>query len=83
MGFYESRTRGLGLDLGTRIEQSVAAIQRSPESWPPHKSTGFRKYFVERFPFTIFYMELPECIWIVAIAHGSRRPDFWRSRRRE
>ena len=25
--------------------------------------TGFRKYFVERFPFTVFYMDLPDCIF--------------------
>lgn len=83
MGFYERRTSGLGLDLETKVEQAVVAIQRSPESWPPHKRTGFRKYFVERFPFTVFYLDLPDCIWIVAVAHGSRRPDYWRRRPRE
>ena len=83
MGFYESRAHGLGLDLQAKVEDAVAEIRRRPEAWPPHKDSGFRKYFTERFPFIVFYMELPDCIWIAAIAHGSRRPDYWSRRRRE
>ena len=62
MEFYERQTRGLGLDIEMKVEQAVTAIQRRPESWPPHKRTGFRKYFVDRFPFIIFYMDLPDSI---------------------
>jgi hypothetical protein len=83
MEFYESCARGLGLDFQARIEHAVAEIQQRPEAWPPHKQPGFRKYFVARFPFTIFYMDLTDFIWIVAIAHCSRRPDYWAKRRRE
>ncbi len=83
ISFYESRARGLGLDLQVKVESAVRAIQKSPESWPPHKRSGFRKYFVERFPFIVFYLELTECIWIVAVAHGSRRPGYWRQRQFE
>jgi toxin ParE1/3/4 len=83
MEFYESRAAGLGLDLQADVKEAAAKIQQNPEAWPPHKRTGFRKYFVNRFPFTVFYMELPDCIWVAAIAHGRRRPDYWRRRQRE
>ncbi len=83
MAFYESRARGLGLDLQAKIEDAVAKIKHDPEAWPPHKRSGFRKYFTERFSFTVFYMDLADCIWVAAVAHGSRRPDYWRRRRRE
>lgn len=83
MGFYEGRARGLGLDLETNVERAVAGIQRDPEIWPRHKRTAFRKCFVARFPFTVFYMDLSDCIWIVAITHGSRRPDYWSRRKQE
>ena len=83
MAFYESRAHGLGLDLQAKVEDAVVRIQQSPEAWPPHKRSGFRKCFTERFPFAVFYVELPDCIWIAAIAHGSRRPDYWRRRRFE
>ena len=80
IGFYESRASGLGLDLQTTVEKAVEAIRRHPESWPRHKNTVFRKFFVERFPFTVFYLELADCIWIVAVAHCSRRPGYWHRR---
>jgi len=83
MGFYENRANGLGLDLEAKVERAVAAIQRNPASWPRHKRTAFRKAFVERFPFIVFYMELADSIWIVAVAHGSRRPDYWSRRKLE
>jgi toxin ParE1/3/4 len=82
VSFYESRAEGLGLDLMEKIRDAVGKIQRNPEAWPPHRRGGFRKLFAERFPYTIFYLELPGLIWIVAIAHGSRRPDYWSKRRR-
>ena len=48
-----------------------------------YKATEFRHYVVRRFPYIIFYVELEEAIWIVAVAHGRRRPDYWRRRRME
>jgi hypothetical protein len=80
MVFYESCAHGLGIDFALEVEKAVVRIQRSPDSWPPHKRSGFRKCFVHRFPFTIFYVDLPEHIWVVAIAHTSRRPDYWSRR---
>lgn len=83
VAFYEMRAIGLGLDLLEKVNDAVTKIQRSPEAWPPHKRSRFRKLFTERFPFAVFYLDLPDCIWIVAIAHGSRRPDYWMRRSRE
>jgi toxin ParE1/3/4 len=83
MGFYESQASGLGLDLVTKVEKAVVAIRRHPEHWPKHKDTAFRKFFVERFPFTVFYLNLADCIWIVAVAHSSRRPGYWHRRKRD
>ena len=80
MEFYEDRAAGLGLDLQARVEEAVLAIQSSPEAWPPHHRGAFRKYFTQRFPFTIYYLELEHVIWIAAIAHASRRPDYWAKR---
>jgi plasmid stabilization system protein ParE len=81
--YYEGCTPGLGLDLQSKVEEAVANIQQNPQSWRPHKQTGFRKYFVGRFPFIVFYLETSDCIWIVAIAHHSRRPGYWKRRGRD
>jgi hypothetical protein len=28
-------------------------------------------------PVTVFFLELDEAIWIAAIAHDKRKPDYW------
>lgn len=81
MAFYESRAAGLGIDLQEKVKAAFARIQQSSQAWPPHKRGRFRKFFVERFPYVVFYLELQESILIVAIAHASRRPDYWTRRR--
>jgi toxin ParE1/3/4 len=35
---------------------------------------------MDRFPFTIVYTELPDEVLIIAIAHASREPGYWRAR---
>ena len=53
MTFYESRARGLGLDLQAKVEDAVAGIRQNSEAWPPYKNSGFRRRSAERFP-TLF-----------------------------
>jgi toxin ParE1/3/4 len=38
---------------------------------------------VNRFPYLVFYDESDEDIWVAAIAHERRRPDYWRNRKPE
>jgi toxin ParE1/3/4 len=81
IAYYESKVSGLGLDFHAKVEQAIQKIQQNPQMWPRHHDPRFRKYVLERFPYLIFYMERPEDIWIVAIAHAKRRPHYWRMRR--
>ena len=79
IGFYEESNKGLGLDFEREIIRSLSIIHEDPRRWPIHKS-GARKYTLQRFPFSIYYLELSDCIWIVAISHGSRKPNYWKHR---
>lgn len=61
------------------LERGVAAIQEAPHRWPVFEGT-FRRFLLRRFPFYIVYRETDESIEIVAVAHGRRRPGYWRAR---
>jgi hypothetical protein len=37
----------------------------------------FRACSLRRFPYTIFYIELENQLWLGAVAHQSRRPAYW------
>ncbi|WP_250123979.1 type II toxin-antitoxin system RelE/ParE family toxin [Chroococcidiopsis sp. CCMEE 29] len=78
VAYDEDQKVGLGLDFLVEVEQALDKIQQNPNLGAVYKVTGLRRYVIQRFPFLIFYAELEEYIWVVAIAHGKRRPDYWR-----
>jgi toxin ParE1/3/4 len=79
IGFYEERQIGLGLDLEREVLHAISRIHDSPTRWPKYKYQT-RKFVLRRFPFNIFYLDLADYIWVVAVAHCSRKPDYWTER---
>ena len=41
-----------------------------------------RRHFSETFPYAVLYVEKPDHVLILAIAHFKRRPGYWRERLR-
>ena len=42
-----------------------------------------RRYVFPRYPFSLVYIVRGDVIEVVAVAHGRRRPGYWRSRLRD
>ena len=74
--FYEKRRLALGDEFISEIAATILRIQRQPELGRVGKH-GERGRRVKRFPFRIVYEIQPDRIWIVAVAHLSRRPGYW------
>lgn len=83
ISYYEIQKAGLGLEFLSEMEQAISRIQQHPNLGTAYKISGLRRYVIQRFPFLIFYAERETFIWIVAIAHSKRRPDYWRRRQIE
>ena len=81
MAYYEEQKTGLGRALQTEVERAIERIRQNPEIGGWYKSTEFRHITVRRFPYVLFYMDIEEAIWVTAVAHGKRRPGYWRRRR--
>jgi hypothetical protein len=79
VAFYERRQSGLGLEFERAAREAVQMIQSSPQRFPRRKD-GTQRLVMGRFPFVIHYIDLPATIWILAFAHTSRRPGYWRRR---
>jgi toxin ParE1/3/4 len=77
---YEAQRTGLGDRFVTEVEECVARIAQLPQSFPVHQPSGLRKCVLPTFPFTIFFLELDDRIWIAAVAHQRRRPGYWSHR---
>jgi plasmid stabilization system protein ParE len=77
--FYDHRRAGLGEEFLTEVDAVLAFIRAHPELGRPGRH-GTRSYPTKRFPFRLVYEVEPDRIWIVAVAHLSRRPGYWARR---
>jgi hypothetical protein len=74
--FYERRNPTLGEAFLATVEETLRRIPRNLELGKPGRF-GTRSWKTKRFPFRIVCLEQPDRFWIVAVAHLSRRPDYW------
>ncbi|HEV2694062.1 MAG TPA: type II toxin-antitoxin system RelE/ParE family toxin [Verrucomicrobiae bacterium] len=77
--FDNGRLSGLGDDFFAVVKLAGRQIQSSPLRRPLRRD-GTRQIRLPRFPHAIVYRDRPEQIEIVAVAHGARRPGYWRER---
>lgn len=67
---------GLGARFRDEIKQAVRRICEYPEAWTKKKE-DIRRYILHRFPYKILYSIESDHIYIIAIAHCHRQPDYW------
>lgn len=77
--WYASRSATAAAGFEAELNDAEAAIRRLPNAWPPYDH-GTRRYLLRRYPYGIIYRVEATHILIVAIAHGHRRPGYWRHR---
>ena len=77
---YEGQRNGLGREFREEFDAALDRIRRMPGVSATIDDQGTRKHRLRRFPYTIFYVEFPDVIWIVAVSHQRRRPGYWAGR---
>ncbi|MBI4509480.1 MAG: type II toxin-antitoxin system RelE/ParE family toxin [Deltaproteobacteria bacterium] len=84
--WYETKKCGLGTDLLAAVHHTLLRVAEAPgrctlASGIPEE-LGVRRWLVRRFPLAVVFVELQDEVRVLAIAHGHRRPGYWRSRLR-
>lgn len=78
--YYDGVRAGLGDDFQTELEAALAGIKANPNLYAI-ASGSIRLCPLNRFPYSLYYEELDDRIWIAAVAHQRRRPGYWARRR--
>jgi plasmid stabilization system protein ParE len=82
--WYEARRQDLGIDFVRDIREALLRIASRPHTWPlaPNvpEHLNVRRFVLRRFPYAVVFAELTNEIRVLAIAHMSREPGFWRER---
>lgn len=79
--YYEEIEPGLGLRLKEEVRTVIRWIADHPEI-PRLREKGYRGVNLKVFRYHIPFFVWNDVIWILAVAHGSRRPEYWIRRRK-
>lgn len=77
--WYAERSVTAAAGFSAEIDEAESAILEFPDAWPLF-DYGTRRYLLRRYPFSVIYRVESLRILIVAVAHGHRRPGYWKSR---
>ncbi len=78
--YFEDQDKGLGYRFLTAIDQAVNDIADSPLAWPRTKYGTRKRILISPFPYTIHYRIQHNELVIIAVAHQSRKPEYWKRR---
>ena len=77
--YYEECEVGLGYDFAIEVYSAIERTVAYPKAWPIIEE-DIRRSLVGRFPYGILYAEEDEELFIVAVMHLHRDPDYWKHR---
>jgi plasmid stabilization system protein ParE len=85
---YEAARPGLGTEFTDLVLEAFQQIEIAPRQFAKLESTKLtgdirRRLLAPRFPYIIIYEVRADLIEVLAVAHGSRIPDYWAERREE
>jgi len=77
--YYEACRAGLGREFLAAVEDAAAYVCAHPQMGFVIRSP-YRRCLVRDFPYGVIYREAGSAIYIVAVMHLKRKPEYWKSR---
>jgi plasmid stabilization system protein ParE len=77
--YYAAITPELGRRFNDEIDRLIQEVCHQPGRFLRF-SPPARRALARKFPYSVVYLDEPDRVWIVAVAHAKRRPGYWRQR---
>lgn len=77
--WYGQRSPQASTDFVAAVFSAIESIRQALQRWPKHLY-GTRRFILDQFPFSTVYPDSAEFVNIVAVAHGKRKPGYWKRR---
>jgi len=61
------------------LDRAMKQVSERPDSFPAYLA-GARSCQLHKFPYLVIFRVHPAKIDVIAIAHGHRKPGYWRDR---
>ena len=79
VNYYEECKSGLGIEFAKEVYSTIYRIIQYPQAWF-RLSKNTRRCLTNRFPYGVIYQILDNKIYIIAVMHLNRKPDYWKKR---
>ena len=79
--YYESQEPGLGKRFEEEVEWSIRWLVENPSSLPLRRGI-YRRLNLHIFPYYIPFVVRGSTLWVMAVSHQRRRPEYWIRRTR-
>jgi len=77
--WYRRRSVKAAARFAAELARAFQTIEDRPESFPSYLGDT-RRCLLRRFPYVVVFYEMPSYFLVVAIAHGRRKPGYWKRR---
>jgi plasmid stabilization system protein ParE len=77
--YYAQQQPDLDLRFILHVEEALGSIGQNPTRWG-FFDENVRRCLMRVFPYRILYRIERERIYIIAVAHTSRDPEYWKHR---
>jgi len=74
--FYNQEYPGLGNRFKQEVKKAALRISEYPTAWSIERG-DIRKYLLHKFPYKLLYSVEDDHLFIIAVAHQHREPDYW------
>ena len=82
--WYELQRPGLGVEFAGAVQAALDLLEAEAYPLVPMPGMaaqrGAMRLILKRFPFAIVVVDQGDEILVLAVAHHSRRPGYWRNR---
>jgi len=76
ISYYQKQQSELGHRIKVEVEQSTLWLATHVEACKLRPG-GYRRFNLRIFPYYIPYIVRGSTLWVLAIAHVSRKPEYW------
>jgi plasmid stabilization system protein ParE len=73
---YEVEFQGLGKRFRDEVKKAAKRILEYPVAWSRERG-DVRKCLLHKFPYKLLYSIEEDHVFIIAVAHQHRKPDYW------
>lgn len=77
--WYEGHEKDLGLEFAREVYAAIGRAIQRPQAWPVLEG-DVRRCQTRRFPCGVLYSKEADGVFVLAVMHLRRDPDYWKHR---